>query len=317
MHYDSVTFFTIVQSIWQSHERFESNAGWMFFGSADALYVKAKERVLGRSGRGGGGGAAKRTKVGEEGAIKDESNGLTLEESPKWSALLQVLKEIDDETELVKIEPEEEISSIPQTRRTLIVAEDDKTCAMLRDLLKEGARGMLLRRYILLQDKEKNKAKIEMAEKELEALRGGGVSKGCKNGGGNKKKSGGINDRDGGKRKKNESELTLTQMVDLVMEKTDEDPEEKVDWSKSRSSAQAKMKSGRKNVVDGEEKEVVEDETSDAYQLQFQGSAIILHPTRGCQDSTSLTKVLVELQPQTVSCPDNADIDRYDRECHS
>jgi DNA excision repair protein ERCC-4 len=48
IQYDSVTFYSIVHSIWQSPDHFGKNTGWMFLESADSLYSNAKQRVLGR-----------------------------------------------------------------------------------------------------------------------------------------------------------------------------------------------------------------------------------------------------------------------------
>ena len=68
----------------------------MFLDSADALYAKAKERVLGEGRGGGGGGVGGKGKGG--GA--EAGSGLHLEECPKWSALIEVLEEIQVTSEI-------------------------------------------------------------------------------------------------------------------------------------------------------------------------------------------------------------------------
>lgn len=60
-----------------------------------------------------------------------------LEENPKWTALHEVVKEIRQEIADRQIE---EASSI----KTLIVAEDDRTCYQLRQILDLGSHKYLL-----------------------------------------------------------------------------------------------------------------------------------------------------------------------------
>ena len=60
-----------------------------------------------------------------------------LEENPKWTALHEVIKEIRQEITDRQIE---EASSI----KTLIVAEDDRTCYQLRQILDLGSHKYLL-----------------------------------------------------------------------------------------------------------------------------------------------------------------------------
>ncbi len=60
-----------------------------------------------------------------------------LEENPKWRALAEVMKEIQ-----LEIDSQKSDEVAPSTK-TLIVAEDDRTCHQLREILKSGSRDFL------------------------------------------------------------------------------------------------------------------------------------------------------------------------------
>ena len=189
---------------------------------------------------------------------------------------------------------------------------------MLRDLMRDGARAMLLKKYILLLDKENNKNRIEKAKKELEGLKGGkggegggrkkGKGSGRGGGGGRGGEGGGGSEGGGSKKrlKKKGNELTLTQMVDMVIGKTEEDEEEEPKSYGVKKGGKGGGGSGGDGAKDGDNPDSDCDESGDkkeegdAYELRFCDSVIVLHPTHGCQDSTSLTRVLQELQPHTV-----------------
>lgn len=60
-----------------------------------------------------------------------------LEENPKWTALNEILKEI-------QLEIDGRSQEFPSVK-TLVVADDDRTCHQLRQMLEVGARDFLLR----------------------------------------------------------------------------------------------------------------------------------------------------------------------------
>ena len=60
-----------------------------------------------------------------------------LEENPKWRALTEVMKEIELEIDSQKSE------EAPPSTKTLIVAQDDRTCHQLRQVLESGSRDFL------------------------------------------------------------------------------------------------------------------------------------------------------------------------------
>ena len=95
-------------------------------------------------------------------------------------------------------------------------------------------------------------------------------------------------------KKKTGHDLTLTQMVDLVIGKTDEEE----DGTNGRSGRGAVG-----GAITKDDDEQTKEDEGDAYEMRFCDSMVVLHPTHGCQDSTSLTRVLHELQPNTVRSP--------------
>ena len=109
----------------------------MLLDAAETLFVTAKARVYGAK-------------------AKDYVNDpptLLLEQNPKWTALLEVVKEIR-----LELEKEENDPLLPTTK-TLIVAEDDRTCHQLRSILETGTTEFLLELHqkalAAQEDKEK------------------------------------------------------------------------------------------------------------------------------------------------------------------
>lgn len=114
--YDCVTFHLVVKSL-QTTENALKSAGWMLLDAADSLFLTAKARVYGKS--------------------LEATAEPVLEENPKWTALHEVIKEIRQEIADRQIE---DASSI----KTLIVADDDRTCYQLRQILDLGSHKYLL-----------------------------------------------------------------------------------------------------------------------------------------------------------------------------
>ena len=134
--YDCVTFNCVASSLRTTEQALRS-AGWMLLDAAETLFVTAKARVYGAK-------------------AKDYVNDpptLLLEQNPKWTALLEVVKEIR-----LELEKEENDPLLPTTK-TLIVAEDDRTCHQLRSILETGTTEFLLKLHqkalAAQEDKEK------------------------------------------------------------------------------------------------------------------------------------------------------------------
>nr|CAG4650837.1 EOG090X03DI [Simocephalus serrulatus] len=127
--YDCVTFSVVVKSL-RTTEKALKSAGWMLLDAAENLFLTSKARVYGTS--------------------LDESAEPVLEENPKWTALVEVMKEI-------QLEIASQGSEDFPTSKTLIVAEDDRTCLQLRKILEMGSREFLQSLFF--------KSKTENAEK--------------------------------------------------------------------------------------------------------------------------------------------------------
>ncbi|XP_006812643.1 DNA repair endonuclease XPF-like [Saccoglossus kowalevskii] len=124
--YDCVTFYKFLQTLRSSETRLIHNSGWLFLESADSMFSHAKDRVYGSS---------KKTKNKKNDA-STEVQDVSLEESPKWKTLSEILEEIETENK--------EDSAGLGIGRVMIVAHDDRTCCQLRDYLKDGAKPVLM-----------------------------------------------------------------------------------------------------------------------------------------------------------------------------
>ena len=146
--YDSVSFYSMVNSLRTSEKVFGSNSGWLFLDAADSLFVHAKERVYGPMSK----TKKLKTDTTSTKATKEPPKPVLLEESPKWEALKDVLAEI------------EEANSNPDTKlgtgRVLLAASDDRTCEQIKEYLCDGPKSMLIRLF--------NKTLVQKGEVQLE-----------------------------------------------------------------------------------------------------------------------------------------------------
>ncbi|KAK2554945.1 DNA repair endonuclease XPF [Acropora cervicornis] len=129
--YDCVTFYNFLETLRASQRDVKNQSLWMFLDAADTLFVvrfkfwqkfkyHAKARVIECTER------KHKKKKGEKPEEEEkDSEGLVLEESPKWKLLAEVLEEIeqDDTKNESKIGP----------GHVLIAAYDERTCSQLRD----------------------------------------------------------------------------------------------------------------------------------------------------------------------------------------
>ncbi|XP_010576783.1 PREDICTED: DNA repair endonuclease XPF isoform X2 [Haliaeetus leucocephalus] len=94
--YDCVTFLNLLESLKASEKAFGENSGWLFLDASTSMFVNARARVyriadekLNQKGKG-----SEKSDVKKENELKRE---LVLESNPKWEALREVLKEIENE----------------------------------------------------------------------------------------------------------------------------------------------------------------------------------------------------------------------------
>ncbi|XP_025602155.2 DNA repair endonuclease XPF [Athalia rosae] len=111
-HEDSVTFYATLNRL-RTAEYAMNSSGWMLLDIVENLFICAKKRVY------------------------NEKDELTPEGSPKWTALSEILKEIQDDINLKKDDSDE-------VRKVLILVQDRLTCNQLKSYLTMGTREYLL-----------------------------------------------------------------------------------------------------------------------------------------------------------------------------
>lgn len=112
------------------------SAGWMLLDAAENLFVTAKARVVGTNPDSTGSFIW----IQKDRVIIFIAIEPLLEENPKWTALKEIMKEIQSE---IDSRPEGELPSY----KTLIVTDDDRTCLQLRQILQTSSRQFLLSLY--------------------------------------------------------------------------------------------------------------------------------------------------------------------------
>lgn len=127
--YDSVTFYSLIKSIRDSTTVSTQISDWLFLDAAETLFLQAKARVYGvdkkpaRSAR-------------KDGDAEKKSVKLSMEESPKWIALSEILAEIKEEN-----------AECGDMNSVVVVAEDDRICGQLGEFLCAGAQTVLYKVY--------------------------------------------------------------------------------------------------------------------------------------------------------------------------
>ncbi|XP_074611785.1 DNA repair endonuclease XPF-like isoform X2 [Acropora palmata] len=277
--YDCVTFYNFLETLRASQRDVKNQSLWMFLDAADTLFVHAKARVIECTER------KHKKKKGEKPEEEEkDSEGLVLEESPKWKLLAEVLEEIeqDDTKNESKIGP----------GHVLIAAYDERTCSQLRDYLCEGSEAVLKRLYNKML---KNPTTIGEPSEIVSVDESTGDDPVAENQRTTDfpssrrraaKTSGEANNKRTGKGKK------------LAAKKTTQK-----DTVNSNSSEQTVkvFKGSRSNVIlkpgDQEDK----DKTEVSRQITLLTSrVVIIHPLTGCSDRYSLLRTLNEIEPRYV-----------------
>ncbi|XP_006004177.1 DNA repair endonuclease XPF [Latimeria chalumnae] len=282
--YDCVTFLSLLESLSTNEKAFGQNSGWLFLDSSTSMFVNARARVY-RIPQAETAKKPKTTDKSEQKGKEDleRERELVLEQSPKWDALNEVLKEIENENK--------HSESLGGPGRVLICASDDRTCAQLREYITVGAELLLMKLY------KRNFEKGEKAEEVLLKNTKGGRAKGkgkCDDGSRAKrtKKEATKNQKTGQKKQ----ELTLTQMVRKVEEgnKIVEDGEDEDDKDGENSISQ------ESSIEETESEGILLNLPSDAYYGILKEPLTVIHPLQGCSDPYSLTRVLHEVDPRYV-----------------
>ncbi|NWI18717.1 XPF endonuclease, partial [Crypturellus soui] len=277
--YDCVTFLNLLESLKASEKAFGENSGWLFLDSSTSMFVNARARVyrtaddsLNEKKRVSGNNDAKK-----ENELKRE---LVLESNPKWEALREVLKEIENENK-----NSEDLGGPGQV---LICASDDRACAQLKEYITVGAEAFLMRLY------NKTFGKDEKAEevwnKDRKATKAKGSARPDR---GPQAKKAKLKASSKENKNKKQQDLTLTQMIGKTEEANGE-KELEVEEHQELSSSQ-----------EGNTEETVPEDfhinlPSDSYYGIFKTPLTIIHPLQDCGDPYALTRVLQEVEPRYV-----------------
>ncbi|KAE8579766.1 hypothetical protein XENTR_v10024177 [Xenopus tropicalis] len=267
--YDCVTFLNLLESMKASEKAFGQNSGWLFLDSSTSMFVHARARVYHVPDS----KAIKKSKQSDSNEKQDGKKELVLENNPKWEALSEVLKEIEQENK--------NSEALGGPGRVLICASDDRTCAQLREYIAVGAEALLERLYNKTFGKDEKASEVWM--KRRKAITAKGSNKSMKTSLPKKPKEGKS------KQKKNntKTELTLTQMIGK--EEEDEVGKDDVESVSQESSfEEPKYEDLQLNLP------------SDSYYGILKEPLTVIHPLQGCSDSYGLTRVLHEIEPRYV-----------------
>ncbi|NXN98009.1 XPF endonuclease, partial [Rhinopomastus cyanomelas] len=275
--YDCVTFLNLLESLKATEKAFGENSGWLFLDSSTSMFVNARARVyriadekLNQKGK----------KVSEKSEVKKENElkrELVLESNPKWEALREVLKEIENENK-----SSEDLGGPGQV---LICASDDRACAQLREYIIAGAEALLTRLY------NKTFGKDEKAEEAWIKDRKAAKSKGnSRPDAGPQAKKAKLTSSSKQNKHKKQQDLTIIQMIG----KTEEERGENLEGNKELSSSQDS------NAEETTPEDFHVNLPSDCYYGIFKNPLTIIHPLQGCSDPYALTRVLHEVEPRYV-----------------
>uniref|UniRef100_A0A672TTR1 DNA repair endonuclease XPF n=2 Tax=Strigops habroptila TaxID=2489341 RepID=A0A672TTR1_STRHB len=277
-HYDCVTFLNLLESLKASEKAFGENSGWLFLDSSTSMFVNARARVYRIADE----KLHQKSKGSEKSGVKKENElkrELVLESNPKWEALREVLKEIENENK-----NSEDFGGPGQV---LICASDDRACAQLREYIIAGAEALLTRLY------NKTFGKDEKAEevwiKDRKAVKSKGNARPDRGPQAKKAKLAASSKQS---KPKKQQDRTIIQMIG----KTEEEKREEVEVEDNKELSS--------NQESGIEETIPEDFNvnlpSDCYYGIFKNPLTIIHPLQGCGDPYALTRVLHEVEPRYV-----------------
>ena len=124
--YDCITFYNFLQSLRSNVQ--SQNSIWMFLDSANSVFQNARARVYGSE---------------KSNALADSFTKSSVEVSPKWEALIEVLNEIENLSTASTSKEFNEEKSCNESCNILVCAYDERTCFQLRQVLCCGSREML------------------------------------------------------------------------------------------------------------------------------------------------------------------------------
>ncbi|KFQ24089.1 DNA repair endonuclease XPF, partial [Merops nubicus] len=276
--YDCVTFLHLLESLKASEKAFGENSGWLFLDSSTSMFVNARARVyriadekLNQKGK-----VCETSGVKKANELKKE---LVLESNPKWEALREVLKEIENENK-----NSEDLGGPGQV---LICASDDRACAQLREYIIAGAEAFLTRLYNKTFGKDEKAGEVCMKDRKTVKSKGN-----ARQDTGPQPKKAKLTASSKQNKHKKQHDRTIIQMIGKTEEEKTEELE--VEDNTELSSSQGS----------GSEEAIPEDFQanlpSDCYYGILEKPLTVIHPLQGCGDPYALTRVLRELEPRYV-----------------
>ncbi|NXA37498.1 XPF endonuclease, partial [Eudromia elegans] len=277
--YDCVTFLNLLESLKASEKAFGENSGWLFLDSSTSMFVNARARVY----RTADDGLNKKRKVSENNDARKENElkrELVLESNPKWEALQEILKEIENENK-----NSEDLGGPGQV---LICASDDRACAQLKEYITVGAEAFLMRLYNKTFGKDQKAAEVWSKDRKAAEAKGNARPDTGPQAKKNKLKASSKENKN-----KKQQEQTLTQMIGKTEVENGEKElavEEHQELSNSQES----------NMEETVPEDFHINLPSDSYYGIFKTPLTIIHPLQGCGDPYALTRVLQEVEPRYV-----------------
>ncbi|KAM6351416.1 DNA repair endonuclease XPF isoform 4-T4 [Alca torda] len=276
--YDCVTFLNLLESLKASEKAFGENSGWLFLDSSTSMFVNARARVyriadekLNQNGK-----VPEKSDVKKENEMKRE---LVLESNPKWEALREVLKEIENENK-----NSEDLGGPGQV---LICASDDRACAQLREYIIAGAEGLLTRLYNKTFGKDEKAEEVWIKDKKATKSKGNArpdtapQAKKAKLAASSKQN-----------KHKKQQDRTIIQMIG----KTEEEKREELEMEDNKELSSSQESSIEESILEDFHMNL----PSDCYYGIFKNPLTIIHPLQGCGDPYALTRVLHEVEPRYV-----------------
>ncbi|NXE22952.1 XPF endonuclease, partial [Ardeotis kori] len=276
--YDCVTFLNLLESLKASEKAFGENSGWLFLDSSTSMFVNARARVyriadekLNQKGK-----VSEKSDVKKENELKRE---LVLESNPKWEALREVLKEIENENK-----NSEDLGGPGQV---LICASDDRACAQLRECIIAGPEAFLTRLYNKTFGKDEKAGEVLIKDRKAVKSKGN-----ARPDTGPQAKRAKLTTSSKQNKNKKQQDRTIIQMIG----KTEEEKREELEVEDNKELSSSQESSIEETIPEDFHMNL----PSDCYYGIFKNPLTIIHPLQGCSDPYALTRVLHEVEPRYV-----------------
>ncbi|KAJ7411087.1 DNA repair endonuclease XPF [Willisornis vidua] len=276
--YDCVTFLNLLESLKASEKAFGENSGWLFLDASTSMFVNARARVYRIAEE----KPHQKGKVSEKRDVKKETElkrELVLESNPKWEALREVLKEIENENK--------NSDDLGGPGQVLICASDDRACAQLREYIIAGPEAFLTRLYNKSFGKDEKAGEVWIMDRKPIKSKGN-----AKSDPGPQAKRAKLAASSKQNKNKKQQDRTIIQMIG----KTEEEKREELEVEDNKELSSSQESSIGEAIPDDFDVSL----PSDCYYGVFKDPLTVIHPLQGCGDPYALTRVLHEVEPRYV-----------------